>query len=229
MIYLRFLLSISIVSIIFFSSSCKKKTIINTVRDTVLVRSVDTTFIMNAKSWNCYSYLTNNLIDSGSTRYFTTAEGVKFMGQGFRLGARIQTKTELGFVNKVVYFKWKGFGSGQFAGFVPQIKYDPFSNDGAPTIQGVDLGQFTVNGTFGGSVQAQENVWYYTRIVPVIGSDNYQIITATGNYNNQGGTIISNTSIPVYTKAGYIALRMGDPYGGTSAFGVVGECKIAAN
>lgn len=151
------------------------------------------------------------------------------MGQAYRLGSRIQTKSELGFYNKVIYFKWKGFGSGQFAAFVPQIKYDPFTNDGLPPIQGVDLALFSVNGTFGGSVQIQENVWYYTRIVPISGSDNYQVITATGNYNNAGGTTISTTTIPVYTKNGYIAFRIGDPFGSTSAYGVVGECKIAAN
>ena len=191
--------------------------------------AVDTTFVMNASSWNCFSYQTLNLIDPGRTKYFTTAQGVKFMGQAHRLGTRIQTKTDLNFCNKVVYFKWKGFGSGQYAGFVPQIKYDPFSNDGSPAIQGVDLGIFTVNTTFGGSVLIQENTWYYTRIVPISGSDNYHVITATGNYNNAGGTTISTTTIPIYRKNGYIAFRIGDPYGSTSAFGVLGECKIAAN
>lgn len=229
MIYLRSLLLTSFVLVIFFDSSCKKETITNTIRDTVLVRAVDTTFLMNAKSWNCFSYQTLNLIDSGASKYFTTSEGIKFIAQAYRLGARIQIKSELGFYNKVVYFKWKGYGAGQFAAFVPQIKYDPFSDDGAPPIQGVDLGNFSVNGTFAGSVLIQENVWYYTRMIPVPGNDTYQIITATGNYNNLGGTTISSTTVAIYTKAGFIALRIGDPFGSTNAYGIIGECKIAVN
>ena len=229
MICFRSLLLINLI-IIFFSTSCKKTvTVTNTIKDTVLIRAVDTTFIMNAKSWNCYSYQTNTLIDSGATRYFTTAEGIKIMGQGYRLGARLQIKSEVGFYNKVVYFKWKGYGAGQFAAFAPQIKYDPFTNDGLPTIQGVDPQIFSVSNTFGGSVLIQENVWYYTRLVPVSGSDSYQVITASGNYNNLGGTTISSTNVPIYTKAGYIALRLADCYASTAAYAVIGECKIAAN
>lgn len=229
MMCLRLFVVINIIIFSFSNSSCKKETITNTIKDTVLVRAVDTTFTINANSWNCFSYQTLGLIDSGATRYFTTAEGIKFMGQAYRLGARVQIKSELGVYNKVIYFKWKGYGAGQFAGFVPQIKYDPFTNDGAPQIQGVDLALYSVNGTFGGSVQVQENVWYYTRVVPVFGSDNYQVITATGNYNNLGGTVIATKNTPVYTKSGFIALRIGDCYGSTNAYGILGECKIAPN
>lgn len=230
MTYLRSLLSINliVVIILFFSSSCQKtETITNTVKDTVLVRAVDTTFLMNAKSWNCYSFQTLALIDSGATRYSTTTEGIKFMGQTYRLGTRLQTKSEMGFYNKVIYFKWKAYGAGQFASFALQVKYDPFTND--PMIQGVDLGLFSTSSSFAGSVLIQDNVWYYTRLVPVVGSDTYQLITATGNYNNMGGATISTTNVPVYTKSGYIAIRMSDNYASTAAYGILGECKIASN
>ena len=230
MVYLRSLLSINliIVIVLFFSSSCKKTvTVTNTVKDTVLVRAVDTTFLMNAKSWNCYSFQTLALIDSGATRYSTTAEGIKFMGQAYRLGTRLQIKSELGFYNKVIYFKWKAYGAGQFASYALQVKWDPFTND--PMIQGVDLGLFSVGNPFGGSVLIQDNVWHYTRLVPVIGSDTYQVITATGNYNNLGGTTISTTNVQVYTKSGYIGIRMSDNYASTAAYGILGECKIASN
>ncbi len=184
---------------------------------------------MNAKSWNCFSYQSLALIDSGATKYFTTAEGIKFMGQGYRLGSRLQTKSEVGIYNKVVYFKWKAFGAGQYAGYLPQLKYDPFTTDGVTLVQGVDFGLFSVNGSVSGSALIQDNVWYYTRLIPVSGSDNYQVITSTGNYNNQGGAVISSINVPLYTKSGFLAFRMGDCYGSTSAYGILGECKIAAN
>jgi hypothetical protein len=212
------------------NTSCKKTvTVTKTVVDSVLIRSVDTTFLMNAKNWSCYSYLTLNLVDSGTTTYSTTSDGIKFMGQAYRYGARAQIKSEVGFVNKVVYFKWKAYGAGLFAVYVPEIKYDALSNDGTPAIQGVDLGAFSVNGTSGGSIVIQENTWYYTRLVPNAGLDTYQVITCSGNYSNMGGAVIANTTIPIYTKSGYIALRMGDCYGSTSAYGILSECKIASN
>jgi hypothetical protein len=212
--------------------ACKKtETITNTVtvKDTVLVRSIDTTFSMNARAWNCFSYQTLSLLDTGATTYQTTTEGVKFMAQAFRRGSRLQLKNEVGFVNKTVYFKWKGFGAGSFCDFVPQIKYDPNTNDGIPTIQGVDLGLFCVNGSLSGFVTVPDNTWCYTRISPITGTDNYRITTATGNYDNQGGTIIANNIMPIYTKSGYIAIRIGDAFGGTNVYGILGACRIASN
>ena len=199
------------------------------VTTTVVVRSIDTVFTMNAASWRAYSYQTNTLIDSGATRYFTTSEGLKGMGQAFRLGIRLQTISEVGIVNKNVYFKWKIAANGLFAAVVPQLKYDPTTNDGIPPIMGVDFAIFHVNGTLANSTLITENTWYYTRLSPVAGTDNYQVVTSTGNYNNLGGTVISSKSIPVYTKSGYIAIRMGDNYGSTSANIILGECKIASN
>lgn len=217
-----------------FVSSCTKKEVVTetvtvTNTTTVQVRAVDTVFSMNAKNWNAFSYQTLALIDSGAATYQTTSEGIKITGQAYRLGTRLQTKTEFGLHNKAVYMKWKASGGGQFAGFVPQLKYDILSNDGLPAIQGVDFDFFSVGNTSNGSVLIQNNTWYYTRIAPVGGTDNYIITTATGGYSNQGGNVFSTKTIPVYTKSGYLAFRIGDPFGGTGASAVLGECKITGN
>jgi hypothetical protein len=211
-------------------SSCKK-TVEVVIHDTTAVQAVDTMFAMVALNWDGYAYTPTSIvsISPGSTTYTTTTEGIKFMGQGYRLGSRIQTKNEIRFTNKTIYFKWKANGAGQFANIIPQIKYDAKSNDATPAIQGVDLHLFSVNGTFNGSTQVQENTWYYTRVSPVAGTDNYTVATATTNYDNKGGTVVISNVIPVYTKAGYLGIRIGDPYGGTSAYGVLGECKVSAN
>jgi hypothetical protein len=229
---------ISAVSLLILSTgttSCTKdpetitKTDTVTVTVNVPVKSIDTVFKMNAFSWRAYSYQTTAMIDSGATTFVTTTEGVKAIGQGFRLGIRLQTVGEVGFVNKYVYWKWKGTGNGQFAAFVPQIKYDPTSNDALPPLMGVDLDLFTVNGPFTNATQITENTWYYTRMAPVAGTNNYTIVTSTGNYSNMGGTAISTKTIPVYTKNGYIGIRLGDNYGSTGANLVLAECKIASN
>jgi hypothetical protein len=211
-------------------TSCTKKEIVTeTVTNTIQVRAVDTVLALNTRNWNAFTYQTLTLVDSGAATFQTTSEGIKIIGQASRYGLRLQTKTELGFHNKTLYFKWKGDGAGQFSGFVPQIKYDILSNDGSPQTQGVDLGIFTVNNTSGGSTLIQNNVWYYTRATPVSGTDNYLVTTSTGNYSNLGGSVISTRTIPIYTKSGYPAFRIGDPFAGTPASAILAEFKIASN
>lgn len=219
------------------TTSCTKdpETIIKTDTVTVTVqvpvKSIDTTFKMNAMSWRGYSFQTSAKVDSGATTYLTTTEGVKAIGQAARRGIRLQTVGEIGIVNKTVYWKWKVFGNGQFTDIIPQLKYDPTTVDGLPPIQGVDLDYFHVNGAAPGSYSTgvTENTWYYTRMTPVAGTDNYTIVTSTGNYSNQGGTAISTKTVPIYTKNGFISLRIGDAWGGTGAYFVLAECKVASN
>jgi hypothetical protein len=221
---------LSAFSILMFTS-CDKDTEVITKTDTVYIRSIDTVFKMNAASWKAFSYQTLTIIDSGATSFFTTTDGVKMVGQGFRLGIRLQTLSEVGFVNKSVYWKWKVAGNGLFAAVVPQLKWDPTTGDGSTPNpgQGIDFDIFHVNGTLAGSTLVTENTWYYTRMTPVAGTDNYQIVTSTTNYNNQGGTVISTKTIPIYTKSGYIAIRLADNYGSTNANLILGECKINKN
>ena len=186
----------------------------------------DTTLVLTAKGWNAFSFQTLDLIDSGLTTYHTIADGLKINGQGYRNGARLQTKTALPFSGKSLYFKWKGNGGGQFAAFVVQVKYNPLTNDGEPAIQGEDLTLFTTKNTFNGSTLMQEDVWYYTRITPIPNTDDYMIATAINNYSNMGGTVVKTSVHPIYTKSAYLAFRMADSYS-INAYGILGEVKIA--
>jgi hypothetical protein len=117
---------------------------------------------------------------------------------------------------------------GQFAEFLIQLKYDPNKGDSFPPIQNVDFPDFTVNNTINGSTLVQNEVWNYTRIKAISGTDNYQIITATGNYDNNGGTIIANKTIPVYTKHGCLGIRIGDTFA-SNTYCVLAEFQIASN
>jgi hypothetical protein len=219
-----FLLFILALNVMLVGSSCTKET--ETKFLDKYLAAKDTTLTITAKSWDAFSFQTLALIDSGSTTYSTTPEGIKFHGQAYRRGARLQTKTALPFDGKSLYYKWKGNGDGQFAGFVVQIKYDPFSNDNTPAIQGVDLNLLTSTSSYNGSIIIQEDTWYYTRITPVSGTNNFKVTTSTGNYNNMGGVVIETAIIPIYTKHGYLAFRIGDNFS-PNAYAVLGEVKIA--
>jgi hypothetical protein len=209
----------------------KHDTTITVHKDTIEVPSIDTTFIMDVNNWNAYNFqdTTNKgLVAPGSTTYFNTNEGIEFVAQAPRYGLRLQTKGEVGIVNKTIYFKWKGNGMGQFAQFVLQLKYDPFTGDGIPPIQDVDFPDFTVNNSFNGSTLVQNDVWYYTRIYPVAGTDNYHVVTSTGNYDNKGGVAFVDKVVTVYTKHGYLSIRIGDTFA-SNTYCILGECKIASN
>lgn len=234
--------NISIVTIlaatVALSTACQKNIIeTRTVNDTLVVHTVDTlvvnsrdtTIPMDVNSWDCYSHDTRTLVAPGSTTYYNTPEGIKFIGQGVRKGTRLQTKKELGFKDKTLYFKWKANGSGQFAGIVVQAKYDPLTYDNTPPIQGVDFANYSVGNSINYALLVQDDVWYYTRAKAIAGSDNYEVTTATGNYGNAGGNIIQTVQTPVFTKSGYLAIRIGDNYAGGNSYVILGECKIASN
>lgn len=238
---MRILTSLLVLTIFYFSiSSCTKTiteievrhdtvTLIKNTRDTLTVPAKDTIVSMNVSSWDLYSYKTNGLVNTGGSTYFNTAEGIKIIGQDYRLGARLQTKSELGFKSKYLYYKWKGNGGGQFAQVVPQIKYDPLTTDGLPAVQGVDWGFYSFGNSIPNGPLVQTDTWYYTRVAFVDGSDLYQVITATGNYDNKGGNVFNVVQRNAYTKHGYPSIRIGDPFGGTSAYLIVGEFKISGN
>jgi hypothetical protein len=210
----------------FFCTSCTKDGITLTVVDSVRIQAFDTSVPMIAKNWSLYSYQTLSLVDSGQQTYFTTNEGVKFKGQAYRLGARLQTKTEVAIYTKTLYCKWKGNNASMFGSFAPQLKYDPYTTDSSPAIQSVDFDFFCMGNSLTGFTLIQPDTWYYTRMVPVAGTYNYQIVTSSGNYNNLGGTVVSTKTVPVYTRVGYPAIRMGDPYAGVNSYMVVAECRI---
>jgi hypothetical protein len=217
------------ISALFFTSCTKTEIKTETITDTVQIAAKDTTFAMDVAGWDYFDFLTLALKPSGSSTFFNTQEGIKFFGQASRYGGRLQVKNEVGFKDKTLYFKWKGDGEGEFSAIAVSIKYDPMTNDSNPAIQGVDLEFYSMPNTYNGSTLILPNTWYYTRVAAVKGTDNYQVISATGNYDNKGGNVIRSKVIPIYTKHGYPAIRLGDPYAGQSAYAVLAECKIADN
>lgn len=189
----------------------------------------DTSIAIDVNSWDAFSFNSSSLIAPASDTYFNTSEGIKFIAQGYRKGTRLQTKIAFNFKDKNIYYKWKGSGGGQFASFVVQIKYDPYSYEGTPPVQGVEFVNGTTANTYNGSFLMQEDTWYYTSIKAIHGTNNYEVITSTGNYANKGGTIIRSSTVAVYTKSGYLAIRDNDNYAGTNSYCVLGECKISSN
>ncbi|MBS1572458.1 MAG: hypothetical protein JST62_08715 [Bacteroidetes bacterium] len=188
----------------------------------------DTTLKMDVNGWSYYSYATSAIVPQTATTFFNDADTLVGLGQAYRQGGRFQTTNVFNIKDKVLYIKWKLNSGGQFAGIIAQLKYDPTTTDSNPPIQNVDFLLHSTTG-FDNSVIIQDNVWYYTRIAANAGTDNYTCTTSINNYSNNGGTVIGSKTTIVYTKSGYLGLRMGDCYGGTSAKFMLSEYKIASN
>jgi hypothetical protein len=212
------------------SVSCTKtETIIKTEvkTDTLEVAAKDTILAMDVAGWE---YFVNpGTLPAGPTTYMNTTEGIKVIPQTPRAGIRLQAKSEVGFKDKTIFIKWKVNGGGQFTDIVPSIKYVPVVGDGTPAIQGVDLDSYSVVQSVNGSTLVQSDTWYFTRVAAQKGTNNFQVITASGNYDNKGGTQISTKTIAIYTKHGYPAIRIGEPFAGANAYIVLGEWTIAEN
>ncbi|HEX8332138.1 MAG TPA: hypothetical protein VF622_05920 [Segetibacter sp.] len=192
--------------------------------DTVNAAAKDTIFVMDTANWNAFSYSTKGLVQPSDTTYFNSSEGIRFLNKNFRTGLRLQTKTEVNFKNKTIYYKYKVETNNQYV-IATMVKYDPLTTDQFPAIQGVYFSSFSLAPQFPGIPTIQTNVWYYTRVRPIIGTDNYEAITATGNYDNSGGVVTYKSIIPVYTKSGYISIMFVDNHD-TAGFATLGEVKI---
>ncbi len=218
---------ITLFLIVVQNTSCTKKdVIVKTITDT-LNYAVDTNFVMKSGNWGYFSFSTLSTVQSSTATYFNQNDTLVALGQGYRLGGRLQTMKEFNINGKVVYYKWKVLSGGQFAAIVPQLKYDPNTTDNIPPVQNVDFVTLSTHNSYNGSVLIQDNTWYFTRIAAVVGTNNYECTTSINNYSNLNGTTISTQSVPVYTKSGYIAIRMGDCYSGAGASFMLAECKIA--
>ena len=211
-------------------TSCTKK--IETIKTVTITDTlncaVDTGFVLKTTNWSYFSYSTLAVVQPGTTTYYNQNEMLVGMGQNYRLGGRLQTTKEFNITGKVLYYKWKVQSGGQFAGIVPQLKYDPNTTDSDPSVQNVDFILHSTSSSYNGSIKVQDNTWYFTRIAAVPGTNNYECTTAINNYSNLSGNIIGSKTTPVYTKSGYVAIRMGDSFAGTGSNFTLAECKIAS-
>ncbi|MGB4771478.1 MAG: hypothetical protein WBP58_08465 [Chitinophagaceae bacterium] len=192
-------------------------------------KEADIVLGMNTNTWDYFSYKTLTTVPTGSTTFFSTNDTLVGLGQAARLGGRFQTKKQHDITGKVLYYKWKVSSGGQFTAIVPQLKYDPTTTDGLPPVQNVDLMSHSTLNSFNGSILVSENTWYYTRIAAQSETNNFVCTTATGNYSSKGGSVVATVNTTVYTKCGFLAIRMGDCFAGINAKFMLAECKISSN
>jgi hypothetical protein len=154
-----------------------------------------------------------------------TADVIKVYGAGFREGHQgLISKAMYDFRDTETRVKWQanGGGPGIYSAFWVFLISDYVLDTGeySTAVRG---GYFTTDHSWKESVVILPDIWHYTRI-NVAADGTYTSITATDDYDDAGGSVISETS-GEYENAdnGNILVIFNDNYGGTDTFIIVGE------
>lgn len=159
-----------------------------------------------------------------------TTEGIKVYGAGYREGHQgLQSKAMYNFEGTETRIKWQANGgNGEYAAFWVFLisDYVPENGENSGLARG---GYFTTDHSWKESVVIDVDTWYYTRIT-VHPDHEYVAVTATGNYDDDGGNVIYNGG-GEYDNAnnGNIVVIFQDNYGGTETYVVVSEVITSAS
>ena len=154
-----------------------------------------------------------------------TAEGLKIYGSGSRRGNMLYSKSLYNFTDSETFIKWKPNGNRTYMWVSPGISRVIGAGNGKAS--------FTTGWSFMGSPVAVHDTWYYSRFK--INPDKiYTIVTSTGDYDINGGHVVTNFSQTIadkywpFIENGFINIGFGDNYGSTGAFVVVSEVTTNA-
>lgn len=201
------------------------------------LRGQAVTIPLDTASWRywsldipCCADLTNGSYKSpGSAVLESTPEGLKAYGSTSRGYSMVHTLSSFDLRNKTIYLKWKAHDAGAYMHVPLYLTTD----SGSPYLWGVETTWWltstamTTNHSFNGSILIQSDVWYYTRAT--VSATTLSSVTATGNYDSQGGAFVDATTRTVPgTSPVTVAFGINDNYGGTAASVVLGDVRIDA-
>jgi hypothetical protein len=172
-------------------------------------------------NWKCLTFLPAfHYLSPAQGVYEKVSDGLKIYGNGYRVGEEIHPvpTSQYPIANKTIYLKWKANGGGDFMGVGVTFYADTISWlwKGHPM-------NLTTHHSYDGSVVITEGLWYYTRVV--VTTNLATGTTATGNYDNYGGTVIQTLSISLMQPAMF-TFGLWDTYAGTSPYAILGEARI---
>jgi adhesin HecA-like repeat protein len=119
-------------------------------------------------------------------------------------------------MSKTIYLKWKVNGNGHNA----DIGVELYSEPGGVISVGRILNLSTKPVT-SGSVSILDDKWYFTRIS--ISAGNVVAVTSSDNYDNNGGVVISNSSLKI---SGNIETFSFQTNADKNAYSILGESRI---
>lgn len=163
-----------------------------------------------------------------------TSDGIKVYGSGYRSGGSIAANPVEDFSDATVYIKWmvRGGDSGEYTG----VGLHPGILNSSDWVDSAIYTPYTTNHSWSGSQVLPQDSWLYTRL-DINPDMTWQYYTATGNYDDQNGSILFTSSLSRQDPALWhdtvesanLWIGLGDNYGGTSAWVTVAEAKYDLN
>ncbi|RYY38392.1 MAG: hypothetical protein EOO08_14850 [Chitinophagaceae bacterium] len=154
------------------------------------------------------------------------SEGVKAYAESYRYGAFLLTNQAYTTANRTIKIAWKPVDGGAFSDHIFSFADSTgmIYNANSSYRGFEDLNNLTTQSSYNNSVIITSGVWYYTTIVTT--GNHYVITTATGNYASSNGSVVETRTGTFTRTRARIALRNGDPFGGTASSITIHELNI---
>lgn len=183
------------------------------------------TIPLDADHWRYYNDTRATYMDPTEDLYEISGDGILIRSEGYRSGARLHSVANFAVAGNTLYMKWRANSDGGYMHCVPAM----FQGEDVYDYEYYSEKMFTyasAGNEWNGSWLVQPDIWYYTRVV--FDGANYVGYTASGNYDDAGGTDV-HTYSEAFTAGEYkIMLRNGDNQGGALSYIMLGEAKICA-
>lgn len=179
----------------------------------------DVDFSMTTAKWRMYS-IYDDYKQPAPNVFEQTAEGLTAYNLTYRGGSMIITNKEYDLAGKTAYFKWKANGMENFSGIVAFISNECYDD---PFVTRKEMAFLSTKQPYNQYVKINDNTIYYTRVL--YSASGATGITASNNYDDQGGSIIQNISVTNVNPIGRFGMYIGDGYSIGASLTLM-ECKI---
>jgi hypothetical protein len=159
--------------------------------------------LVTSSNWICFtSSPIKSIIEPSQGIYEQAEDGLKIYGatNNFNCSVQLMPVSQNSIMSKSIYLKWKANGNGHLVNIGLELYLQSDNMISAGRVL-----NFSTNQQTSGSVLIFDDIWYYTRISVVPGK--VTSVTSTGNYDNIGGEVVSNTSLNINNDIGTFSFQ----------------------
>ena len=208
-------------AVVFVTNTCKKENISGCDEPVAYIKESTTP---GPDNWQYFSEDALAIKSMQAGVYEQTSEGLKIYSDGYRSGARLSSSEKVCVRDRVLYVKWKCEDGYAFNEYCVSLYYDKNGYGGDDKVR-TDITRFTTNNSWNNSVVIASNKWYYTRISITDGIAH--AVTAINDYDTNGGSVIETAQASLKETTVYLAIRVGDTYGGRNATITVNNYSVS--
>ena len=208
-------------AVVFTTNTCKKDRVTDCDQPIAYTKESTT---LTPNNWQYFSEDALAIESMQPKVYEQTSEGLKIYSDGYRSGARLSSSEKVCLEDRVLYVKWKCEDGYSFNEYCVSLYYDKNGYGGDSKVR-TDITRFTTSNSWNNSVVIQPNKWYYTRVK--INNGTADAVTAVGDYDTNAGTVIETIQTSLKETTGYLAIRVGDSYGGRNAAIILNNYSVS--